>query len=393
MSSFRLFGAGLLLWLSFPAFTFAQNPGCAQLVEARDSRAGQVCAASCASGNNVADCRELGQAFLFGFGMAPDYDKALRYLKPACEKSDAHACHFLAIMHHRGQGVARDMTLAANHYSLACNGSVPEACFNLAYLHQTGEGVAQSGDEAERLYASACDRVPEACHNLANMYLHGGGIAANPQQAESYYSNGCRQNFAQSCFNLGAMYATGALGAVNRVRAFRFFRQACAAGNSDACTRAAEMQPNAAPDRPTPTLALFIDVHNDGAYVACTEYYIDGTPAELASATDKLWQNVASIVRPGGAREELNCVAFAEKSFAVCRQAVSGRRPIQSAQNQFERQVRAVFGTAIESYSIVTYYLAWPESPEATCIGGEYSPMQRSTSNPVSPPTAPGAPN
>ena len=99
----------------------------------------------------------LGDRFLYGDGVARDFNEAREWYQKAAEQGDAKADNSLGYMYDAGRGVRRDYAEALMWYSKAADhGSAAAAC-SLGNMYYSGQGVRQSYGEAWRWYKKAAD--------------------------------------------------------------------------------------------------------------------------------------------------------------------------------------------------------------------------------------------
>ncbi|KAM4690298.1 protein sel-1 homolog 1 [Rhinophrynus dorsalis] len=100
----------------------------------------------------------LGMAYLYGRGVAVDYDLALKYFKKAAEQGWVDGQLQLGSMYYNGIGVKKDYKQALTYFNLASQGGHILAFYNLAQMHATGTGVMRSCQTAVELFKNVCER-------------------------------------------------------------------------------------------------------------------------------------------------------------------------------------------------------------------------------------------
>jgi hypothetical protein len=88
----------------------------------------------------------LGNIYLYGSGVPPDYQLARRWLELASREGRVDALYNLGAMYDKGIGVERDVQQALHWFTLAADQRDPQAQLNLALIYINGNGVAR--DEA-----------------------------------------------------------------------------------------------------------------------------------------------------------------------------------------------------------------------------------------------------
>jgi TPR repeat protein len=83
----------------------------------------------------------LGTVYLYGTGIAPDYESARKYLEMAARDGRRDALYNLGTIYDKAIGVARDTREAIKWFGLAADQRDPQAQLNIALLHLHGDGV------------------------------------------------------------------------------------------------------------------------------------------------------------------------------------------------------------------------------------------------------------
>lgn len=83
----------------------------------------------------------LGNIFLYGRGVTPDYEAARHWLELASKEGRVDALYNLGAMYDKGIGVARDIQQALHWFTLAADQRDPQAQLNLALIYINGNGV------------------------------------------------------------------------------------------------------------------------------------------------------------------------------------------------------------------------------------------------------------
>ncbi|XP_036406370.1 protein sel-1 homolog 1-like isoform X2 [Megalops cyprinoides] len=100
----------------------------------------------------------LGMAYLYGRGVAVNYDLALKYFQKAAEQGWVDGQLQLGTMYYNGIGVKRDHKQALKYFNLASQAGHILAFYNLAQMHATGTGVMRSCHTAVELFKNVCER-------------------------------------------------------------------------------------------------------------------------------------------------------------------------------------------------------------------------------------------
>ncbi|MCW5621294.1 MAG: sel1 repeat family protein [Burkholderiales bacterium] len=92
----------------------------------------------------------LGTAYLYGSGIAADYDAARKYLELAAQDGRRDALYNLGAIYDKAIGVPRDAQQALKWFGLAADQRDAQAQLNLALLHLHGDGVLTDFRTAEQ---------------------------------------------------------------------------------------------------------------------------------------------------------------------------------------------------------------------------------------------------
>jgi TPR repeat protein/Tfp pilus assembly protein PilF len=192
-------------------------------------------------GGNASECREAGDLYRDGEGMARDYPRAAELYRRACDGGHARGCAWLAEFYQEGRGVAKDETRAATLYERACNGAFMWACAHLGLAYLEGAGVPKDLAKSEPYLVEGCDNGEEwVCSRLAWLLLGGRGLPADLPRAAKLYEKGCADDYGNghACAGLAWMYLEGKGVAQNDARATELYRKACEKGNLGSCATA-----------------------------------------------------------------------------------------------------------------------------------------------------------
>lgn len=161
----------------------------------------QVCA-----GGSAEACKDLGNLYFNGNGVAMDRPRAAVFYQKACSAAPPMGCNSLGVIYHNGDGVTKDDTRAAALYSTACSGGDALGCSNLGNSYLNGRGVAKDYSRAAALYQKACNAGnAAACSNLGSCYQYGSGVEKNPDMARQLLSKGCGMGNQWGCDRLKEM--------------------------------------------------------------------------------------------------------------------------------------------------------------------------------------------
>ena len=122
----------------------------------------------------------LGQAYLFGRGVAADDQRALAWLRKAAAQGEAQAQYLLATMIENGRGTARQPEAAAALYRQAADQGLARAQVALAVLTLAGRGVPRDDAAAHELLRRAATQRDARSEQLLGLG-HREGQAGVPQ--------------------------------------------------------------------------------------------------------------------------------------------------------------------------------------------------------------------
>jgi TPR repeat protein len=97
----------------------------------------------------------LGDMYLNGFGVDPDYAQALNWYRLSAAQGYAYGESLLGDMYYYGHGVEPDYVQALNWYRKAAAQGNASAQYSLGYMYQYGKGVEPNNAEALDWYRKA----------------------------------------------------------------------------------------------------------------------------------------------------------------------------------------------------------------------------------------------
>jgi SEL1 protein len=132
----------------------------------------------------------LGNIYLKGIGVKPDYEKAKHYFEIGANLKDGGSYVGLGKMHLHGKGVPINEFLALQYFNKSSISNFPEGLYNLGLMYLTGKGVSQHYQNAFNLLLAASTKgYVLANYFLGEMYLNGYGILRNCDTAVKYYKS------------------------------------------------------------------------------------------------------------------------------------------------------------------------------------------------------------
>jgi uncharacterized protein len=131
----------------------------------------------------------LGVMYDGGFGVAPNYQEAVRWYTQAAEGDEPAAQFNLALMYEHGHGVTQDYQKAVRWYRSAAHGGNLTAQLILATMYEQGNGVLQDYAQAMEWYRKAAEAGnPIAMNSLGVMYEYGNGVPQDYVLAHQWYN-------------------------------------------------------------------------------------------------------------------------------------------------------------------------------------------------------------
>jgi TPR repeat protein len=131
------------------------------------------------------------------------YAEASSLLDQACTGGSMEACKDLGNLFRDGNGVAKDASRAVDLFAKACDGEYIVGCNNLGSMYASGQGVTQNELKAATLFQKACDAGDEhGCCNLGYRYWVGSGVAQDRAKGKALLQKGCNMGDQWGCNRL-----------------------------------------------------------------------------------------------------------------------------------------------------------------------------------------------
>ncbi|MFC1654642.1 tetratricopeptide repeat protein [Myxococcota bacterium] len=183
-------------------------------------------------------CRQLGESYKTGVGVAKNHPRAFELFKIACNGGEAKGCEKLGFMYLMGQSVSKDIQRANELFRKACDEGAAMSCGAIGLMHESGKGAPRDLAKAITLYRKACDRGAAVfCTNLGFAYQKGKGVTKDIKKAASLYKKACEGDDAMGCGSLGALYV-GSDGFPKDLRkSEKYYSRACTLGLKEACVK------------------------------------------------------------------------------------------------------------------------------------------------------------
>jgi|GEM_PF-2716909 len=229
------------------------------------------------SGGDEKSCYALGALYFSGRGDLPqDYEKAAKFLEPACRDGQADACGLLGEMLLRPYGLPQDINRGLSLMEKSCDRGGLEGCTMLARVLNEGRHKVKDTERAMKLWREGCakNHAP-ACTELGNAHLltkrepslalerfdracslgDGPGCAAmcallldesgiprDEKRASVACANACADDQHGACANLGLLLWHSDAVKPDPKRGAEKIEAACEGGDAQACVDLAEAQ-------------------------------------------------------------------------------------------------------------------------------------------------------
>lgn len=142
---------------------------------------------------------ELGNFYFKGFGVAVNFQEAVRWYTVAAERGDNGAQNNLGARYRNGEGVPRDPAKAVYWFELAAAAGNSEAQFNLGACYCLGDGVEKNEARGCQLYQLAADQGHlDALFYLGVCYFNGKGVPKNIQRALELFTQASEKGHSQA---------------------------------------------------------------------------------------------------------------------------------------------------------------------------------------------------
>ncbi len=191
---------------------------------------------ACLRGDQMA-CVDLSGLNARGVGGSQDTTRALKLAREACHQSLASGCSKLGDFYFEGLGVEANEARALEFYTRACELGEPFGCVREGWMHEHARGTERDVHRAAALYRLNCQDKgdAQACGYLGAMHHFGRGMTRNTTQAAEHYQRACEGSIAFACRNLGVLYGAGDGVPQDKGQALRLLEKACGLGQQDGC--------------------------------------------------------------------------------------------------------------------------------------------------------------
>jgi TPR repeat protein len=152
----------------------------------------------------------LGNAYEYGFGVAPDPLKAIEWYRLAAEQGDIESQYRLGIKFYYGIDVPKNVPESIRWYRLAAEQDFEPAQCELGRIFELSEDIPHDYAQAMHFYRlAAAHENSEAIYALGRMFEHGRGVTQDYAEAVRLYRLAAEEKNSDAEFNLGRMYEHG----------------------------------------------------------------------------------------------------------------------------------------------------------------------------------------
>lgn len=152
-----------------------------------------------------------GSSYYTGILFEKDLDKAVHWFTKSSDAGNDNASVILGDLYTKGwNDKSPNLETAYEFFSRAAKNGNAEGQYNLALAYQKGRGVKENKEEAFKWYQKAASQgFAQAEHNLGSMYRDGVTVKKDLVKAFNLYSESSKQGLANSLANLGVIYFNG----------------------------------------------------------------------------------------------------------------------------------------------------------------------------------------
>lgn len=187
-------------------------------------------------------CSSLGEAYLYGSGVAVDYARALKLVDEGCKAEDPWGCYLQGTLLESGKGGSVDNGRAVELYTTACNAKIPHACVALGTMIEDGRAGSRDLNKAAKTYGDACDgNYMGGCYQVGRMYDEGKTGTRNTTIASQMFKKSCDGGDILGCFGLATYYENGTVPDGDVEDAVKIYDEACQRGHTKACSKLGEL--------------------------------------------------------------------------------------------------------------------------------------------------------
>lgn len=205
---------------------------------------------------------KYGEYCYYGFGVLPNNEEAVRYLKMALEREEIPmAQYLLGECYSNGEGVPESTEKAEELFLKAAKGENPFAasalgCLyrfsyknipqaiqwykkagdyrDIAEIYRYGENTEQDRTKAYEYFKKAAEQGDEISqYDVGRCYEYGDGVEKNEFEAVKWYRKAAEQGYIEAQYALGLCYDYG-MEVEDRTEAVKWYRKAAEQGNAEA---------------------------------------------------------------------------------------------------------------------------------------------------------------
>lgn len=185
----------------------------------------------------------LGDMYRLGEEVEEDGKKALSLYRKAEEMHSREALTSIGFMYYAGQGVDFDEGKAFSYFRKAAGAGDLDALFMMGRCYMEGSAVEKDDRKAADCFKETADRgYPMGMWALGQSYLHGIGVQRDEKKAVALYQKAAGMNLAAAYSALAQCYRYGAGVTEDKAAAVEMYKQAFALGQvlrrmrSERCT-------------------------------------------------------------------------------------------------------------------------------------------------------------
>ena len=180
---------------------------------------------------------QLGHAYRFGWGVEPNFDKALSYYEKSLALGNEDANFDLGSLCYTGVEGKKDIAKAIPYLKEAAKKDNRNAIRILGNIYYFGDGVKTDYDQAFYYYSKISETDDsDVLNRLGDIYYYGRGTKVNYTKAIDFYKKSANYNNNNALFNLGYIYQFGKGVNKNYSLAEQYYLKAYEGNNSFAPT-------------------------------------------------------------------------------------------------------------------------------------------------------------
>lgn len=141
-----------------------------------------------ANDSNAYAMNVLGMAYLQGFGVEKNIDKAISWWKLAAQNGYAYAYHNLGMLYKNGKlGIKQDFVQACSYFKKGAIANSKVCCYNYGFMLYKGLGCHQSYEEAISYFLkAAAEKHSPSLYMLGLCYRNGYGVEKDEEMGRYY---------------------------------------------------------------------------------------------------------------------------------------------------------------------------------------------------------------